>query len=61
MDTKQLKAKINSIKDVYRQKLQKIEKSKKCGRGTDDVYTPTLIWFNDASHLSEVMAKRSAH
>ncbi|GFT38897.1 hypothetical protein TNCV_1585841 [Trichonephila clavipes] len=33
MDNKQLKAKIKSIKDVYRTELNKIEKSKKSGCG----------------------------
>lgn len=58
MNIKQLKAKIKSIKDVFRQEVQKIEKSKKSGSGTEDVYVPKLVWFQQASFLSEVMATR---
>lgn len=42
MDVKQLKARIKSIKDVYRQELHKIEKNKKSGSGTEEVYSPKL-------------------
>lgn len=58
MDLKQLKAKIKSIKDVYRQEINKIEKSKKSGCGTEEVYTPKLVWFNEAKFLAEVVATR---
>ncbi|GFW86221.1 MADF domain-containing protein [Trichonephila clavipes] len=61
MDNKQLKAKIKSIKDVYRTELNKIEKSKKSGCGVDDVYVPKLTWFNEACFLSEVSATRSVN
>lgn len=37
MDEKQLKAKIKNIKDVYRNEVAKIEKSRKSGCGTDDI------------------------
>lgn len=57
-DIKQLKAKIKSIKDVFRQELNKIERSKKSGSGTEDIYKPKLAWFKTASYLSEVMSTR---
>ena len=60
MDTKQLKSKIKSIKDVYRQELHKIEKSKKSGCGANEVYSPKLLWFHDASFLAEVIATRQS-
>lgn len=60
MDAKQLKSKMKSIKDVYRTELQKIEKSKKSGCGTDEVYVPKLSWFKDATYLSEVVTTRSS-
>lgn len=60
MDAKLLKSKIKSIKDVYRTELQKIEKSKKSGCGTDEVYVPKLSWFKDATYLSEVVTTRSS-
>lgn len=60
MDAKLLKSKIKSIKDVYRTEIQKIEKSKKSGCGTDEVYVPKLSWFKDATYLSEVVTTRSS-
>ncbi|XP_025407496.1 uncharacterized protein LOC112681462 [Sipha flava] len=60
MDVKQLKARIKSIKDVYRQELHKIEKSKKSGSGTEEVYSPKLAWFNEANYLSEVLSTRNS-
>ncbi|GFW41982.1 hypothetical protein TNCV_6901 [Trichonephila clavipes] len=61
MDNKQLKAKIKSIKDVYRTELNKIEKSKKSGCGVDDVYVPKLTWFNEACFLSEVWQQEAVN
>ncbi|GFV03059.1 hypothetical protein TNCV_3041631 [Trichonephila clavipes] len=58
MDNKQLKAKIKSIKDVYRTELNKIEKSKKSGCGVDDVYVPKLTWFNEACFPGEVFGNK---
>jgi len=46
MDKKQLKAKIMNIKDVYRNERAKIEKSRKIGSATDDIYHPKLVWFD---------------
>ena len=60
MDVKQLKAKIKSIRDVYRQELYKIQKSMKSGCGTEDVYSPKLAWFNQANYLAEVVTTRSS-
>lgn len=48
MDEKQLKARIKSLKDVYRQELYKIEKSKKVA-----VVLKKFIhqsWFNEANY-----------
>lgn len=38
-DVKQLKAKIKSIQDVYRQEINKIGKNKKSGCGTEELYS----------------------
>ncbi|XP_022907986.2 uncharacterized protein [Onthophagus taurus] len=59
MTPKQLKSKIKSIKDAYRQELAKIEKSKKSGMGTDDIYTPKLIWFGKADFLRKLHQQES--
>lgn len=60
MDIKQLKAKIKTIKDVYRQEMNKIEKSKKSGSGADDIYTPKLAWYGEAHFLAEVLCTRKS-
>lgn len=55
-----LKAKLKTIKTVYRQELNKIFKSKKSGTGTVDLYTPKLVWFAKADFLRSVTITRSA-
>ena len=51
------KRKIENLKDCYRNELNKINRSKKSGAGTDDIYTPKLVWFSKAdSFLRNVMA-----
>ena len=57
MDARQVRAKIKSIKDVYRTEVHKVDKSKKSGCATEDVYVPKLIWFHEAAFLSEVTTK----
>lgn len=44
----QLKSKIKSLKDTYRNELNKIKKSSKSGAATEDVYKPKLSWFSKA-------------
>ena len=58
MDDKQLKSKIKTIKDVYRHELAKIEKSRKSGAGTEEVYSPKLVWFSAAHFFREVLSTR---
>lgn len=58
IDEKQLKAKIKNLKDVYRNELAKIEKSKKSGSGIDEIYSPRLTWFNSANFFREVLSTR---
>jgi hypothetical protein len=50
MDEKQLKSKIKTINDVYRQELAKIVKSQTSGARIE-VYSPKLVWFNSAHFL----------
>lgn len=59
-DMKQLKGKIKSLKDAFRQELVKVEKSKKSGCSAEDIYKPKLMWFNSAKYLAEVMATRAS-
>lgn len=60
MDEKQLKSKIKTIKDVYRQELARIEKSQKSGAGIEEVYSPKLVWFNSAHFFREVLSTRKS-
>lgn len=61
VDSDQLRLKIKSIRDVYRQEIAKINRSKKSGAGTDSLYKPKLIWFNRANtFLNEVTSTRES-
>ncbi|XP_063875844.1 uncharacterized protein LOC135108619 [Scylla paramamosain] len=39
--------KINSLRSSFRRELRKHDSSKKSGNSTDDIYTPTLWYFED--------------
>jgi predicted PurR-regulated permease PerM len=55
-----LRNNVKSIKNVYRQQLTKIEKSKKSVAGADDVYQPKLAWFKGADiFLKNVVSSRT--
>jgi hypothetical protein len=41
-----IRRKIEIIKTVYSQELNKIMKSKQIGAGTNDLYKPKLVWFD---------------
>jgi hypothetical protein len=56
MNKTQLKAKIKSVKDVCRQELGKIERSKKSG--SEEIYSPKLQWFDSASFFRGVLSTR---
>ncbi|XP_050684976.1 uncharacterized protein LOC126979606 [Leptidea sinapis] len=43
---KEVETKIKSIRSTYAQELKKIKDSSKCGSGTDDIYKPTIKWFD---------------
>ncbi|KAF5275138.1 hypothetical protein FQR65_LT16772 [Abscondita terminalis] len=55
IDMNILKARIKTIKTVYRQEVNKIVKSKKSGSGTDDLYKPKLMWFARADSFLRSM------
>ncbi|KAM4014141.1 uncharacterized protein ACNLHF_004022 [Anomaloglossus baeobatrachus] len=40
-----VKKKIQGLRTVYRKELNKVEKSTKSGAGTEDVYVPSLWYF----------------
>ena len=55
-----LRKKIKSIKNVYRQELTEIEKSKNSGAGADDINQPQLAWFKRADiFLKNVVSSRT--
>lgn len=43
---KEVETKIKSIRSTYSQELKKIKDSTKSGSGTDDIYKPTIKWFD---------------
>lgn len=45
--------KINNIRSSYRRELKKVRLSMKSGAGSDDVYTPTLWYFDLLSFLCD--------
>jgi len=55
MDVKQLKAKMKSINDFYRQELHKIEKNKKSSYGIEEVNTPKL---KDFGFMKKIICQR---
>lgn len=46
-NVEELKKRLNSMRTNFRSELRKMERSAKSGAGTDDLYTPTL-WYFDA-------------
>lgn len=46
--------KIKSLRATYNQEFSKIEKSASSGAGTDDLYKPTMKWFNAMSEIMKI-------
>ena len=42
----EVKQKIKNFRSTYNQEVQKIKKSKSSGTSPDDVYKPTVKWFD---------------
>ena len=62
MSVDELKNKIHSIRNTYTNELRKMEKSKKSGSGSDEIYKPKIPWFNLAdSFLRKIVTKRKSH
>lgn len=51
LTVEELKSKIKNIRTTYNREASKVSKSKKSGAGTDDLYTPQLIWFSVADRF----------
>ena len=43
--------KINTLRSSFRRELKKINDSKKSGSGTDELYTPSLYYFDELSFV----------
>lgn len=43
--------KIRSFRSTYNQELLKVSKSQKSGADDDDVYSPTVKWFDDMDYI----------
>ncbi|KAM4035727.1 uncharacterized protein ACNLHF_014830 isoform 2-T2 [Anomaloglossus baeobatrachus] len=56
VDESLVRKKIQSLRTVYKKELNKVEKSKKSGAGTDDVYVPSLWYYHllDFIHNQEL-------
>ena len=48
-----VKKKINSLRNNYRKELKKYLQSMKSGFSTDDIYQPTLWYYNEMSFLQD--------
>lgn len=57
----QIRSKIKSIKTIVGQECIKITKSNKSGAGTEELYEPTLSWFNSARFLVGSSSSRSTY
>lgn len=45
--------KINTLRTAYRKELKKLKESQKSGAGADEVYEPTLWYFDKLSFLED--------
>lgn len=43
--------KINNLRSTFQKKLKKVNDSKRSGMGSDDIYVPSLWYFNDLMFL----------
>lgn len=48
-----VRSKINSLRTAYRREVKKMKESRKSGRGTDDVYSPNLWYFEEIDFLRD--------
>lgn len=52
-DRASVRAKINSFRTAYRREMKKVKESIKSGGGTDDVYVPSLWYFDELDFLRD--------
>lgn len=44
-----------NLRSTYNQELLKIEKSKKSGSGTDEIYEPSIKWFDAMDYIMKII------
>lgn len=47
LETRKKKYIYNGLRSLYRRELQKVRKSEKSGANADDIYVPTLCYFDN--------------
>ena len=52
-DRASARAKINSFRSAYRREMKKVKESMKSGGGTDDMYMPSLWYFDELDFLRD--------
>ena len=57
---KSVVTRINGIRSNYRKELKKIKASMRTGSGTNEVYKPTLWYFNDLNFLDDQETPRNS-
>lgn len=58
LDEETIKKKIASLRATYILEKKKITDSQRTGTGTDDVYFPTIPWFEHMQFLNDVIIPR---
>lgn len=54
-DTHEVTRKIKNLRSTYNQEILKIEKSKKNGCGSDEVYKPSIKWFDSMDYIMKII------
>lgn len=54
-NTNEVTKKIKNLRSTYNQELLKIEKSKKSGSGTDEIYKPSIKWFDAMDYIMKII------
>ena len=55
VSTSDVTKKIKSLRSTYHLESLKIEKSKKSGSSTDDVYKPSIKWFDSMDYIMKII------
>ena len=58
VSAEEMKKKLHSLRTSFGKELNKMEKSRKSGSGTDDVYRPTYEFYEELKFLLPVITAR---